>query len=647
MVKQKWLWLVVVALLIISIPGLVNRWNVETSSNNYEIIIPYDEILHVAENSELSVDTVLSRLKEAGLTTVSIEPSSLEELEEQGVLAVYDEYELKSLLLFSPFKDEFDGKKGLYVSIPEDPDFRDFLKDVIQPDEIVIGDVPFYFLPKNNGNYYIDTPIGYNVAAIEKINSHGLMHIFRAKNDEEHVNENIVDQLVSFKNENVSGILGIGEEMIGYGLSVEDKNIHHQIVKRLKDAGYYYYSIDGDNKKQRGEEVFAKATDYDIIRLISMDINKESKLNVPEGVDRSIRAIKERNIKSFFWHIREKGNAEENLDETIRYITDVQAKMEKTAPHFTPGAPILFDKISVPSWVTALVLLSGIIFTYIMSELVRSQILRLLATGFMVLLAGAYFVLDRLLFIQAFALVIACITPIYAVIKASNGSTKIRNILVQYVKAVGISLIGIAIVIGLLNGNGFISGYEAFRGVKLVYIVPIAGIALFVLLNWTNIGSGGLKTGIKQTGLLLDKEIKFWHLLVAVIVAAVGMFYMMRTGNFGPVSGLELKLRQLIEDILYVRPRTKEFLIGFPLFVLALYVMGIHRKLGMIFLIPGVIGFLSIVNTFTHLHIPIGISLLRTFYSVVLGFVVGLVFILIYKVLSHYYAKAKRYMETP
>ena len=138
---------------------------------------------------------------------------------------------------------------------------------------------------------------------------------------------------------------------------------------------------------------------------------------------------------------------------------------------------------------------------------------------------------------------------------------------------------------------------------------------------------------------------KYWHLVLFAIVAGIGAFYISRTGNFGPVSNLELTFRQLQEDILYVRPRTKEFLIGFPFFVLALYVMGVNRKWGMIFLIPGVIGFLSIVNTFTHLHIPIGISLLRTVYSVVLGFVIGLVFILIYKVVSHYFSKSENKMD--
>jgi len=68
--------------------------------------------------------------------------------------------------------------------------------------------------------------------------------------------------------------------------------------------------------------------------------------------------------------------------------------------------------------------------------------------------------------------------------------------------------------------------------------------------------------------------------------------------------------------------------------------MGINRKWGSILLVPGVIGFLSIVNTFTHLHIPVAVSVLRTCYSVVLGFVIGLVFILIFKLLYRWASKA-------
>ena len=639
MLKQKWLWLVVVLLLIGSIPGLISRWNVETASNNYEIIIPYHEIVGVADNSELSIDDVLATLKEAGLTTVSLEVASLKDMEKQGTIAVYEEHELASLLRFTPYIDDFDKDKlGLYISLPEDPETDQFLKETIQPEEVEIGGERFYFLPKDNGEYFFETPIGYNGSATKKINKHGLLHVFRVGNDEEHVNETIVNQLVELKNDSVSGILGSGEQVIGFG---QEKQV--ELIQKLQNAGYFYYSIEGNT--QKGEDKLARVTNFDIIRLLSMDVNRETTLTVPDSIDRTVRALKERNIKSFFYHIKTKGDAEDNLNDAVAYLNGVQDKIPSA---FTAGTPILFDKFAIPAWVTALVLLSGIIFTYLMSEIVKNLKLRLAITGFMALLAIAYFALDSIKFTQAFALFIACLAPIYAVIKASHGSTRIRDILVQYAKAIGISLIGIAIVIGLLNGNGFITGYFEFRGVKLVYIIPIAGILLYVLSKWTGIGSGGIKSSLNQTFTLLNKEVRYWHLLLFIIVAVVGLFYISRTGNTGPVSNLELSFRQLQEDLLYVRPRTKEFLIGFPFFILALYAMGVSRKWGMIFLVPGVIGFLSIVNTFTHLHIPIGISLLRTVYSVVIGFIIGLLFILIFKILRHYWQKAKvKWDSTP
>lgn len=150
----------------------------------------------------------------------------------------------------------------------------------------------------------------------------------------------------------------------------------------------------------------------------------------------------------------------------------------------------------------------------------------------------------------------------------------------------------------------------------------------------------GYKHALTRTVKLANIEVRYWHLIVVVVIAAVGAFYITRTGNGGTASALELSIRQWLEDVLYARPRTKEVLIGFPMFVLALYVMGINKKIGSILLIPAVIGFLSIMNTFTHLHISLDVSLLRTFYSIVFGFVVGVVFIGVYNVLAKLVKKA-------
>lgn len=633
MFKQKWLWGILLLVLIVSLPGVINRWEAESANDNYEVIIPYDEIMSVVDESDLTFDEVVSKLTDAGLTSVSLEPISLDDLEEQNVLSIYEESELANSLLFTEYEDAVDTEKtGHYLTIPEETYYQDFIVENLHPDEVTIAGKPFYFIASSDENIDVDMPFGFDQSVIDQLDAHNLRVVFRTKNiSNDMANEKIVQQLVDLKDDNKLGILGAGTEVIGFGH--ENKNA---LLQDLQQAGYYFYTIEGSQLK--GEYDLAKSFNYEMIRLHSINVNKETDLTVTESVDRTKRAVKERNIKSIFYHIKTKGNAEENLDDAVTYLTEVQEKMPS---HFTLGAPKQFEKISVPSWVTVLVLLAGMIFIYLISELIKVKVLRILAVAFMALLAVAYFGLDRVLFLQAFALIVAVLTPIYAVIKSANGSTRISKILVQYVKGIAISLIGIFIVIGLLNGNGFVTGYEVFRGVKLVYVIPILGIVLYAFIQVYEISKNGLKGSLNTSVTLLNKEVKYWHVLLLVIIAAIGYFYIGRTGNSGSVSELELVFRQWLEDALYVRPRTKEFLIGFPFFVLALYVMGINKKWGTILLIPAVIGFLSIVNTFTHLHIPVAVSLLRTLYSTVLGFVIGLVFIVIFKIVVHFISKAK------
>jgi len=632
MSKQKWLWGIVILLLVVSSPGIMMRWNAEQANDAYEIVIPYDEIQVVNKESDLTMDKILSSLKNTGLTTVSLEPLTLKEMEHQNLISIYDENDLAAQLRFTPYKDDIDvNKSGYYISVPENASYQQLIKDSIKPEEVQIGDETFYYLSSLNHRYDLRTPIGYDKLAIEMINKHDLSLIFKVENANNKVaNEKIVKQLLELKDSSAGRLLGSGDEAIGFGQPSGDV-----FIEQLSKAGYYFYTIESNPLK--GENKIAKSTDYNMIRLHSINVNRETQLKLNVSIDRTTRAVKERNIRSIFYHIKTKGDAEKNLAETIDYLTGVQKQMPN---HFKSGTPKLFDVVAVPTWVTALVLLAGIVFTYLISELVKWMPLRIAAVLFMSALAIAYFLLKSTLFLQAFALIIAVMAPTYAVIKAAKGTKNIASILLQYLKAVGISIIGIVIVIGLLNGNAFMTGFEAFKGVKLVYVVPIAGVLVFVLLELNRLVDQDLKKTLSNTVTLLNKDLKYWHVLLLIVVAGIGLFYISRTGNSGSVSNAELAFRQWLENILYVRPRTKEFLIGFPFFVLALYVMGINRKWGSILLVPGVIGFLSIVNTFTHLHIPVEVSALRTLYSVSLGFVVGLVFIFIFKIGYRFISKA-------
>ena len=108
--------------------------------------------------------------------------------------------------------------------------------------------------------------------------------------------------------------------------------------------------------------------------------------------------------------------------------------------------------------------------------------------------------------------------------------------------------------------------------------------------------------------------------LMAVAVA----IYVARTGNEGmSVSGLELQFRSLLDQILGVRPRTKEFLLGHPALLLLL-IYGYRDNRFLPLLLLAAIGQASLVNTFAHIHTPLLISLLRACHGLWLGILLGL-----------------------
>ncbi|MGJ9458143.1 DUF5693 family protein [Oceanobacillus sp. CF4.6] len=620
---QKWIWGVLLVLLALSVPGIMERWNTEANNQTYEMVIPFNQIAELAEDDDMTLDEALEKLSDAGLTTVSLEPTSLSDLEAMDFISIFSESEMEDNLLFSEFLDDFNPElEGYYVTLPEEPYYQELITGYFNPEEVMIGDIAFYFIEENE-EYTQHTDFGYDELAIEKIEEYQLAHVMRVENDKSDiVNQQIVDQLIDLKDENSKGLLPSGTELIGF----DEETSSNVLASELSEAGYSFYSIESNPVK--GLSSVARNTNYNIIRLHS--INKSEELGLDKSIDRTIRAVKERNLRSIFFHIPRVGDPEENLEAATSYLAGVQENMPN---HFNPGIPQAFEQMSIPLWVKAMVLLAGIVFTYLAASVVNNHKLQLVAATFMVLLAGAYVALDKMVLLQAFALIIAVITPIYAVLSVASGSKQISKITVRYLKAIGISFAGIIIVVGLLNGNAFITGVESFRGVIMVYVVPIVFVSLMVIwmISKTYLQSNQLKPALKQTVKLLQVEVKYWHLVVFVLIAGIGMFYIGRTGNFGFASDLELIFRQWLEETLYVRPRTKEFLIGFPFFILALYMMGINKKWGSILLIPGVIGFLSMMNTFTHFHTPLSVSILRTVYSIILGYLIGLLFIFIAK----------------
>lgn len=183
-------------------------------------------------------------------------------------------------------------------------------------------------------------------------------------------------------------------------------------------------------------------------------------------------------------------------------------------------------------------------------------------------------------------------------------------------------------MVGLLSDVSFMLKVNTFLGVKAAHAVPLVLIGLYFWL-WRE----DRQMWVQKVRDLWTSPLFIRSVVIVAVLAGIGYIYLARTGNEAAgVSGIELQMRQLLDTILGVRPRTKEFLIGHPFMMLTLYLGYRQRYLPL--LLIGSIGQVSLVNTFAHIHTPLVVSLARTGNGLGLGIVVGLVFIAVWELLA-------------
>lgn len=191
--------------------------------------------------------------------------------------------------------------------------------------------------------------------------------------------------------------------------------------------------------------------------------------------------------------------------------------------------------------------------------------------------------------------------------------------------ALGVLVASGSVLLALLSGADYYINNLVFRGVKLTLLAPIAFAAGMLFLFYSD-------KSVKEQLLSLPKTIKdaiakirIYHVLLVLLVGVAGVLYLMRSGNSG-ISLWENQFRNFLSDISGARPRTKEFLIGWPCFVLWMYYM---RKdsviLKWIFGVGASLLFASVTNTFCHVFTDGGISLMRTVNGMVASLPVVLV----------------------
>lgn len=337
----------------------------------------------------------------------------------------------------------------------------------------------------------------------------------------------------------------------------------------------------------------------DLVRLHGISAPELEVLSEERILNRYLRAVRERNIRILY--LRPFVEGEQSWERSLGLLEQLQDRLSAAgftlarAESFAPWQPALWWLVLVGAgiWAGAIYYGHGLFPKF----------------SWLFTLGGAFgwlFTVVLLLKIpslaqQGLALLAAIVFPPLALQRGKS-----------YWQVAGISLVGALFVVASLSGTDYLIKVQDFRGVKVAHLIPIALVAYTVvrpLKDW------------------LNKAVPVRYLIWAGVAGLVGLFYILRTGNFGmPVPQWELTAREFLENFLGARPRTKEFLIGHPALYLALQ----DQKGQKSWWLPvAVVGQISLINTFTHTHTPLQISLLRTFYGLVFGYAIGW---LVYKI---------------
>lgn len=198
--------------------------------------------------------------------------------------------------------------------------------------------------------------------------------------------------------------------------------------------------------------------------------------------------------------------------------------------------------------------------------------------------------------------------------------------------ATAVSLAGAALLAAVGSDRASMLALEPFAGVGATLVVPPALLAAVVLLRQRS-AAGWVRA-------LWGHPVRLGEVALALaVVAALGLVFI-RRGNF-PVLGaseIELALRSTLNEW-FVRPRFKE-LLGHPLALLAL--LQPHwpwwARGGL--LVAGVVAQASVLNSFSHYHTPLIVSLQRSAIALALGVVGGLLLVALARLAERWLRRA-------
>lgn len=455
-------------------------------------------------------------------------------------------------------------------------------------------------------------------------------------------------------------------EILGYPDEI-DLVAKYMIENDIK-AGLIESSVQRGHLKEEGLDLLVRSLDYNAVRIFSVWPYIQERFEYynyegAEEIENSLyRAVTERNIRFIYFKPIKLDELKTRYYQFI-YLTEFE-EYEKMFHRFEtrlaghgitlgrsstmPSIRVRIAKQTLMGWgiVAASILLLS---HFIKLNKKQKHVLLIMGCAFVPL----GFVLKPMLMDKIMALWVAIVFPSLAMvyfchrcfkyIYREEENHKLYNKVLYAVRDLilvsSISLLGGLFVAAILSNIEYLLEMDIFRGVKISQLLPII---IYIASYMTYFGYKRKVNKDEEPALrfmdikkFLLEDIKIIYIILLGILLGIGYIYLARTGHETKIqaSAMELILRNILEENLLARPRTKEFLIAFPALMVTIY-FAKNKIKSFIFLggLATVIGQTSIVNTFSHIRTPVYLSVVRTVYSLIYGVFLGIIYILILEV---------------
>lgn len=645
--------LLIVIGVLAGLVGNVLRYRVEARNRRVELGIEWHEVAQLAAMSGKSPTDTLKEFKDRGVSGLIVQEDTFASLEQSGEITrsktgEHGAFDVESKELQQRIQETLKSRnlvlnwevlEKLDASTLQKryPALTSFHCNSLPSPSIILSPVPYTYLHTAG--------IGLPPEAIKAAKELGLQIVARTANFPGVTPTTAQAHLKSLKEQGAQIVIFTGEEVLGYrGLETEVAQLLRDPKAPVKEgdlpsSGIAFGAVEFG--KQKGDAQIASHLRGDFIRVHSIQIAEMATMTDKEVVERYVRAGQERNIRFLYVRLLTQAGADP-IGENLRYLDKIVRGLKSgtkwTGGGLDTGTANRFPDPAIPRPLFALIglgIAGGLMWMlHCIAPLskafeIRGTVLLTLLCGglcywseqgreYAALLAGIAFPTIACLrvFPDLISETVAPDSPVQAFRKAFRA----------LLHASMITSLGIVMVASVLATRPFMMHVKQYLGIKAQHLIPLLIVATFAFLGGAareNEDYRAFKRRIRaRIQQIANEPARFGVLLVSLLVIVFLAFVVARTGNDSGAgaSGIEMKFRAVLEKVLVVRPRTKEFLFGHPFFLigLALCWRG-KRSLGLPLFVFGCIGQVSLLNTFCHIHTPLTISFWRDIIGLVLG----------------------------